>query len=126
MSPSNQNDSTPMPPTVAVDVLKPVISAREQLMMFRRTHFSEVIELACDPADIEAERRLCEAISAGAIHVGMTFAPCEVRQCDLKYPDTNVQTLIKQSARYGRRERSNDTVETLPSAATNQNTKASS
>jgi hypothetical protein len=88
MSPSDQIDSTPMPPTVAVVISKPVVPAREQLMMFRRTHRSEVIELACDPAELEAEMRLCEAISAGAIHVGMTFAPNEVRLCDLKYPHT--------------------------------------
>jgi hypothetical protein len=57
-------------------------------MVFRREHVSEVIELACDQAELDAERRLCEAISAGPIHVAMTFAPHEVRSCDLKYPDT--------------------------------------
>jgi hypothetical protein len=57
-------------------------------MVFRRAHFSEVIELACDPAELEAQRRVCEASSAGPIHFGITFAPSEVRSCDLKYPDT--------------------------------------
>lgn len=85
---TDQFEPTVMSQTVLGDVSKPAVSAREQLMVFRREHVSEVIELACDQAELDAERRLCEAISAGPIHVAMTFAPHEVRSCDLKYPHT--------------------------------------